>query len=278
MHRQADDRPIIGPVAAPDLHVMTLNLRRQVRRPAGHPDAWEHRRDAVVELVASEQPTVLAVQEALRPQAVDLATGVGERWEAVLLGRDRYGDGEAVGVLVDTERCTVVERRSWALSRRPLRPGSRSWGTAFPRHAVGVVLDDRVTGGRFLALATHLDVVSPWARLRSAQLLGRIVAESGLPAVVMADFNAATGSAPWRALAEVGVTDTWGRASRRETPELGTYAAYREPRADRPRIDGVLATAGAEVSRVAVSTRRPGGVWPSDHLAVHAVLSLGAEA
>ncbi|PYY40248.1 MULTISPECIES: endonuclease/exonuclease/phosphatase family protein [unclassified Curtobacterium] len=278
MLRQADDRPTIGPVSPPDLHCMTLNLRRQVPRPAGHPDAWEHRRDAVVALVASEQPTVLAVQEALRRQAVDLATGIGERWEAVLLGRDRHGDGEAVGVLVDTERCTVVERRSWALSRRPLRPGSRAWATAFPRHAVGVVLDDHATGRRFLALATHLDVVSPWARLRSAQLLGRIVAESALPAVVMADFNSAAGSAPWRALADAGVPDTWGRASRPETPEVGTYAAYREPRADRPRIDGVLATETAVVSRVAVSTRRPGGVWPSDHLAVHAVLSFGASA
>jgi endonuclease/exonuclease/phosphatase family metal-dependent hydrolase len=278
MHRTSDDRPIIGPVSAPDLHCMTLNVRRQVPRPAGHPDAWEHRRDAVVELVASEAPAVLAVQEVLRPQAVDLATGLGDRWEPLLMGRDRYGDGEAVGLLVDTGRCTVVDRRSWSLSRRPLRPGARSWATAFPRHAVGAVLDDDATGRRFLALATHLDVASPWARLRSAQLLGRIVAQSGLPAVVMADWNSAAGSAPWRALAEAGVTDTWGRASRRETPELGTYAAYREPRADRPRIDGVLATEDAVVSRVAVSTRRPGGVWPSDHLAVHAVLSFGAAA
>jgi endonuclease/exonuclease/phosphatase family metal-dependent hydrolase len=278
MHRQADDRPLIGPVAAPDLHCMTLNLRRSVPRPTGHPDSWEHRRDAVVALVASEEPTVLAVQEALRPQAVDLATGIGSRWEALLLGRDRFGDGEAVGLLVDTERCTVVERRSWAMSRTPLRPGSRSWATAFPRHAVGAVLDDHATGRRFLALATHLDVASPWARLRSAQLLGRIVSQSGLPAVVMADYNAPAGSAPWRALAEAGIPDTWGRASRPETAELGTYAAYREPRADKPRIDGVLATEDADVSRVAISTRRPGGVWPSDHLAVHAVLSFGVTA
>jgi len=79
-------------------------------------------------------------------------------------------------------------------------------------------------------------------------------------------------------LAEAGLPDTWGRASRPVTPEPGTYAAYREPRADRPRIDGVLATEDAVVSRVAVSTRRPGGVWPSDHLPVHALLSFGAAA
>ena len=272
MHRQADDRPIIGPVVAPDLHCMTLNLRRSVPRPAGHPDSWEHRRDAVVALVASEAPTVLAVQEALRPQAVDLATGIGSRWEALLLGRDRYGDGEAVGLLVDTERCSVVERRSWAMSRTPLRPGSRSWATAFPRHAVGAVVRDRATGTEFTAIATHLDVVSPWARLRGAQLLGRVVRERGLPAVVMADWNCPAGSAPWRALAEAGVVDSWSRASRQVGEPYGTYPHYGSPRVGGRRIDGVLVTGDAHVDRVAVSARRPGGVWPSDHAAVHAVL------
>lgn len=278
MHRAPDDRPIIGPVAAPDLHCMTLNVRRRVPRPTGHPDAWGARRAVVVALVASEQPTVLAVQEALPDQVSDLASGLGSRWEPVVVGRGARGGGEASGVFVDTDRCTVVERRSWALSRRPLRAGSRSWATAFPRNVAGAVLDDRATGRRFLALGTHLDVVSPWARYRSAQLVARIVAESGLPAVVMADCNCPAGSAPWRALAEAGLPDTWGRASRPETPELGTYAAYREPRADRPRIDAVFATEDAVVSRVAVSSRRPDGVWPSDHLPVHAVLSFGAAA
>lgn len=266
-----DDHPRIGPVDAPDLHCMTLNVRRGVPRPAGHPDAWERRRAAVVALVTSEAPTVLAVQEALPAQSADLTAALGSRFESVLVGRGSAGGGEQVGLFLDRSRLDLVERRSWALSRRPQRPGSRSWATSFPRHAVGAVVDDRATGVRFLAIATHLDVLSPWARVRSAELLGRIVREWGLPAVVMADWNSPAGSAPWRALAEAGVVDSWSRASRPSTV-YGTYPHYREPRVGGSRIDGVLVTAEADVDRVAVSTRKPGGVWPSDHAAVHAVV------
>ena len=267
-----DDRPLIGAVQPPDVHCMTLNVRRRVPRPAGHPDAWERRRDAVVALVTSEAPTVLAVQEALPAQSVDLTAALGSRWEPVLVGRGPRGGGEQVGLFLDRSRLEVVERRSWALSRTPHRPGSRSWATAFPRHVVGAVVRDRATGVSFTALATHLDVVSPWARLRSAELLGRLVRERGLPAVVMADWNCGVGSAPWRALAEAGVVDSWGRASRPVTEPYGTYPNYATPRVEGRRIDGVLVTAEATVDRVAVSDRKPGGVWPSDHAAVHAVV------
>jgi len=267
-----DDRPLIGAVQPPDVHCMTLNVRRRVPRPAGHPDAWERRRDAVVALVTSEAPTVLAVQEALPAQSVDLTAALGSRWEPVLVGRGPRGGGEQVGLFLGRSRLEVVERRSWALSRTPHRPGSRSWATAFPRHVVGAVVRDRATGVSFTALATHLDVVSPWARLRSAELLGRLVRERGLPAVVMADWNCGVGSAPWRALAEAGVVDSWGRASRPVTEPYGTYPHYATPRVGDRRIDGVLVTAEATVERVAVSDRKPGEVWPSDHAAVHAVV------
>jgi endonuclease/exonuclease/phosphatase family metal-dependent hydrolase len=267
-----DDRPRIGAVQPPAVHCMTLNVRRRVPRPDEHPDAWQRRRDAMAALVTSEAPTVLAVQEALPAQADDLTAALGSRLEPLLVGRGRRGDGEQVGLFVDRSRVDVVEHRTWALSRQPNRPGSRSWGTAFPRHAVGAVLDDRATGIRFLAIATHLDVLSPWARLRSAQLLGRIVRQRGLPAVVMADWNCRVGTAPWRALAEAGVVDSWSRASRQVGQELGTYPHYRRPRAGARRIDGVLVTEDAVVDAVAVSDRRPGGVWPSDHAAVHAVV------
>ncbi|SDQ42907.1 Metal-dependent hydrolase, endonuclease/exonuclease/phosphatase family [Curtobacterium sp. UNCCL20] len=267
-----DDRPLIGAVQPPDVHCMTLNVRRRVPRPSGHPDAWERRREAVVALVTSEAPTVLAVQEALPTQSADLTAALGSRFEPVLVGRGVRGDGEQVGLFLDRSRLEVVQRRSWALSRTPSRPGSRSWGTAFPRHAVGAVVDDRATRVRFLAIATHLDVASPWARLRSAELLGRIVRERGLPAVVMADWNSPSGSAPWRALADAGVVDSWSRASRQTGDPVGTYPHYQTPRVGGPRIDGVLVTEDATVDRVGVSTRRPDGVWPSDHAAVHAVV------
>ena len=122
MPHHPDDRPLIGPVRSPEVHCMTLNVRRPVPRQPTHPDAWERRRDAVLALVTSEAPTVLAVQEALPTQADDLTAGLGSGWEPVLAGRGARGGGEQVGLFLDRSRLDVVERRTWALSRTPHRP------------------------------------------------------------------------------------------------------------------------------------------------------------
>src|SRR3954464_6526186 len=115
MPHHPDDRPLIGPVRSPEVHCMTLNVRRRVPRQPTHPDAWERRRDAVVALVTSEAPTVLAVQEALPTQADDLTSALGSRLEPLRGGRGAHGGGEQVGLFLDRSRLEVVEQRTWAL-------------------------------------------------------------------------------------------------------------------------------------------------------------------
>ena len=60
------DVALIGPVAPPELHVMTFNIRRRVprSRQAG-PDNWSTRRRLVGRLLSLEQPTLLG-EECLR--------------------------------------------------------------------------------------------------------------------------------------------------------------------------------------------------------------------
>lgn len=269
------DVPAIGPVSAPALHCMTLNVRRPVphlRR--GHPDAWPRRAPAVAALVWSESPHLLAVQEAVPEQVQHLRTVMGSRWRAVVAGRGRSGGGEGVGFLVDEDRLRVGETSTIALARHRDRVGTRDWGALFPRIAVLAELEDRVTGVGFLAVATHVDPFSPLAQVRSARLLGEVVHDAGLPAVAMADWNAGAGSASARVLTAAGLRDTWDLVpSADRPPTLGTYAAYRTPRPDGERLDRILVRHdGVTVDRVAVSVRRPAGVWPSDHLPVHAVI------
>jgi endonuclease/exonuclease/phosphatase family metal-dependent hydrolase len=285
-----DDDPVVGPVAAPDLHCMTFNVRRPMPHlRAGHPDTWARRAPAVAALVRSEAPHLLAVQEAVPAQVQHLTAAMGSRWTAVVADRDG-GDGrstrstavstggEHVGVVVDTDRLRVGATTTVALGPDRSRVGSRAWGAPFPRIAVLVELEDRVTGVRFVALATHVDPFSPLAQVRSARLVGALVREAGLPAVVLADWNAGERSPAARILAAEGLDDTWDLVPGRDRPaSIGTYAHYREPRLGGPRLDRVLVTrdhpaARAVVERVAVSTRRPGGVWPSDHTPVHAVI------
>lgn len=262
----------------PGLHCMTFNVRRpmpHLRR--GHPDAWTRRAPAVADLVRSEAPHLLAVQEAVPTQVHHLATALGSRWTPVVADRSPAGGGEHVGFFVDRERLRVDGTRTIALAPDTTRIGARAWGAPFPRIAVLVDLHDLRTGTDFLAVATHVDPFSPLARVRSARLLGEQVRAAAKPAVVSADWNAGERSASARVLAAAGLVDTWDLVAATERPAgVGTYAAYREPRPGGHRLDRILVRGDAGVrpvvDRVAISTRRPAGTWPSDHLPVHAVV------
>lgn len=265
-------------VDQPGLHCMTFNVRRpmpHLRR--GHPDAWTRRAPAVAEMVRSEAPHLLAVQEAVSAQVQHLATALGSRWVPVVADRRAAGGGEHVGFFVDTERLRVGRTRTIALAPDTSRIGSRAWGAPFPRIAVLVELHDLATDTGFLAVATHVDPFSPLAQVRSARLLGQQVHAAGLPAVVMADWNAGERSTSARVLAAAGLDDTWDLVPAARRPAaVGTYANYRQPKPGGPRLDRILVRGGAGVrpvvDSVSISTRRPSGTWPSDHLPVQAVL------
>ncbi|OIH95531.1 endonuclease/exonuclease/phosphatase family protein [Curtobacterium sp. MCBA15_001] len=259
------------------LHCTTFNVRRpmpHLRR--GHPDAWTRRAPAVAALVRSAAPHLLAVQEAVPTQVQHLASTLGSRWQPVVADRSPGSGGEHVGFFVDTERLHVDRTRTIALAPDPSRIGSRAWGAPFPRIAVFVGLHDLVTDVAFLAVATHVDPFSRLAQVRSARLLTDHVDAVGLPAVVMADWNAGERSASARVLTAAGLRDTWDLAPVDARPKpVGTYAAYRQPKPDGPRLDRILVrgtdTERPVVDRVGISTERPSGVWPSDHLPVSAV-------
>ncbi len=86
------DTALIGPVAAPDLHVMTYNIRRRfptLRR--GSPDHGGTRKVLVRRLLAAEQPTLLGVQEARADQVDVVADTLGSHYRWVGYGRGASG-------------------------------------------------------------------------------------------------------------------------------------------------------------------------------------------
>ena len=262
---------------APDLHCTTLNVRRPIphlRRD--HLDAWDVRHAALAAFLDAERPTLLAVQEAVPTQLATARAALGARWQAVVSPRSRAREAEHVGLLLDTERLRVVAHRTTALSRRPGRIGSRSWGSLFPRIAVSVTLDDRATGVRFTAIATHLDPFSPLALRNGARLVGSLARDAGTPVVAMADWNASERSGVARELGTSGLVDTWDLAETHDSPAVGTFTNHRPPRPRGARLDRVLVRPGAgvraRVRSTAITTAAPGGAAFSDHAAVSAVL------
>ncbi|WP_431779275.1 endonuclease/exonuclease/phosphatase family protein [Microbacterium aurantiacum] len=274
--------PVIGPVPAPGIHVMTFNIRRRSSRPGGPiADRWERRRALVAELLRAEQPAVLGIQEAMPDQADAVGLALGDTYRRLGRGREREGHGEGCPIFVDAARFDILAHRQVALSETPEVPGSRGWFAAAPRTAVIATLRDRATGSACDVVNTHFDHVSPLARVRSAEQIRRMVVKGGRPVVVLGDLNAGAGSRPLRVLLGDGLlADAWSRAAVRRTPEWGTRPNYRRPRADARRIDWILVGGvdgghgGIEVDVVAINGESVRGRWPSDHLPVQAVLRL----
>lgn len=270
----AGDPPLVGPVPAPGLHVMTWNIRRPVPAALTRPaDRWHHRAPRVRALLASERPTVLCAQEVAARQFATVLEALGPGYDHAGRGRSADGGGEACPIFFDATRLELLGWEQSALSDTPHRAGSVSWGNLFPRVMVEVHLRDRVTGHDLLVVNTHLDPLSGRSRLRSARALLEVVAARGLPAVVTGDFNAGPSSPAVRALLSDGVlVDSWRVARARHSEQWGTYADYRRPRRDGARIDWILATPDLSVTDAAINPLRHEGGWPSDHLPVHAVV------
>jgi endonuclease/exonuclease/phosphatase family metal-dependent hydrolase len=270
------DTPLLGPVTAPQLHVMSFNIRRRMPHlMPGSPDRWERRRPLMHRLLESELPTILGVQEALPDQAGFVRHALDDRYHSIGFGRNANRRGEGCPLFYDSERLRLLQWEQTALSDTPGVRGSTTWGNKVPRILIDATFRDRATGHEFRALNTHFDHRSRNARIHSAKLVRNLVGSGTLPTIVTGDFNTSVGSLPYEAItAENTLIDTWDVAMERVTDAWGTFPNYRPPRLDRKRIDWILATSGISVSRTGINVARFDGGWPSDHAPVQAIITL----
>lgn len=267
--------PLLGPAAAPYLHVMTFNVRRRMTGPTWPPaDRWSVRRPRVDALLSLEHPTILGAQEVLPDQAITIRDALGSSYRFVGHGRQAGPRGEACPVFYDGARLELLGWQQVALSDRPDEPGSTSWGNVIPRVYVRATFRDRMTSREVTVVNTHLDAFSARARRRAAEELRHVAAAQQQPVLLLGDLNAGPESDPWQALlADETLADAWTAAEARLSPEWGTYAGYRRPRLGR-RIDALLVSPGVHVRRAVINDRSFEGGWPSDHLPVQALLTI----
>ncbi|WP_406369757.1 endonuclease/exonuclease/phosphatase family protein [Streptomyces sp. NBC_00647] len=261
--------------ARPRLDVMTFNLRYASR--VG-PNSWKVRRPVMRELLRGETPHVLATQEGLYRQLLDIESDLAPHYEWIGTGREGGSRDESVAIFYDTRRLAPVGHETFWLSDTPGVIGSRTWGNTLPRIATWVRFRDLRDGGReFHVLNTHLDHAKQYARTRGASLIAERIAQfdASLPCLVTGDFNAAAhGNAAYDILLGAGLADTWDTAAERSRL-YATFHGYRPLTPDGERIDWILATPGVTVHRASISTFSRNGQFPSDHLPVQASLTLG---
>ena len=261
------------------LKVMSFNIRYGLAKDG--PNEWAERKELVVKTIQQFDADILGTQETLEFQSQYLSLQMPE-FTYVGRAREANGKGEHCGILFRSSRFQkLIEGHFW-LSETPDQPGSKSWDSSLPRMATWLKLWDEENKSSFYVLNTHFDHRGKVAREESAKLIAHFV--RGLPdgsrVMVLGDFNASVGSAPYQALfgksgepstSGAGLVDTFKLKNPKSENTEGTFNGF-SGKADGARIDWIGVNAGFSVEAAAIDRREFEGRYPSDHFPVTAIL------
>jgi len=260
------------------LRVMSFNIRYGTADDGDN--AWEHRREFLVETIRAFHPDLLGTQETLAFQRDFLAERMTE-YTAFGAGRDDGKEaGEMAALFYRSDRFEKLEGDHFWLSETPDVPGSRSWDAALTRIVTWVKLRDREDGTPVMYFNTHFDHVGVEARRHSAELLRQRIDE--LPpdtaVIVTGDFNAGEPSPPHAALfgtvdgARPRLVDTFRSIHAAPLANEGTFSGFHAEQVAGPRIDWIGCSQQWRVKSAEIDRTSRDGRTPSDHFAVTAVL------
>jgi len=247
--------------------VVTYNIRHAVLDDDCN--AWAQRRSAVLGLLRTLAPDVLALQESTGEQQADVSGGLpAYDWVGVA---DDPGTGEhnPIGV---AEPFDVVSTETEWLSETPSTVGSVGWDADYARALTRatIITPD---GDTLSIFNSHFDHRGPQARVESARMIRRRI--DSLPAdrsaVVLGDFNCSPGSDPYDILTGDGFSSPLHDARRTATEVSGPATTVTDfSTLDDGRIlDHVFVTGDVTVSRYeTVDKTDADGRYPSDHLPV----------
>ncbi|SFR60987.1 endonuclease/exonuclease/phosphatase family protein [Halogeometricum limi] len=200
------------------VRVLSFNVRYDTDDDG--PDAWPHRRDAVISLLRYHRPDVVCLQEPLNHQLDAVREALDDfAWVAVSRtgGEDVTGvTNEYVPVGYDTTRFSLEDDETFWLSETPEQPASVGWDADLPRILSRATLTEDDSGERFHVASIHLDRKGETARVEGARTACDRLGELDGPVVLAGDCNSTPGSAPYEVF-----TDSFDDA--RDVAELGHH-------------------------------------------------------
>lgn len=214
----------------------------------------------VIRMIKDYLPDLIGVQEASSAWMTLLLEELGGYYTIIGDGREPNDQGERTAILLAKSRFAVEESGTRWLTDTPTT-ASKMQGAEYYRIYTYAVLQDLVTGERFLHINTHLDTASDSVRSAEVNLLFEFLrGYQELPVLLTGDMNATVSSSPIKMLVRGGLTST-------DTMCDGRNAA--------PTIDWLFVTADCvRVTYYRICNERVNGDYPSDHYPVLSRLEL----
>lgn len=211
------------------IKVISYNIRMNGGPTADGDNCWENRKQASINMVGEEQPTVMGIQEGCPDQIAFLDEHLPQ-YKHIGVGReDGKAKGEMMAIYYRTDKVELLDGGTFWLSETPDKV-SKGWDGACKRTCTWTLMRMKDSGREFAYFNTHLDHVGEVAREEALKLIvakiGEIVPK-GMPVFLTADFNSTTDEPIFEPLKAVmsdaraeapqsdprGTFNNWGRAT-----------------------------------------------------------------
>jgi len=245
------------------VRIMTFNIRFE--NELDKDNAWQYRRELVVEIIRHHSPSLLGTQEGKWQQLFYLKNYLSGY---ALSMPDRLIDDvtQYPTLFYQENRFTVLERSEFWLSKSPTIHLSKDWDSAFPRMMSYGLWVDHVSKKNFWAAVTHLDHQGSEARWQQAKIISTFFQNHDGPKILMGDFNDKPGSRVHQVLtsAESGLCDSWEVLGREEDEKSLTHHGFTGI-PQKTRMDWILVSKHFRVIDAQIIRDNRDGFYPSDH-------------
>lgn len=259
-------------IAQTPLKIMTFNVRYDealFHKIEPRPTDWANRKVLQVELINTQQPDVIGMQEPHLHQVQYLDEKL-EEYSWLGVGRDDGKEkNEFNPIFYRKNKLLLVKSGTFWLSETP-GVASKSWDAGYYRICTWVLFEKKKDKEQFYVFNTHFDSKGKNARVKSAQLINRKINEmtGNKPVFVLGDFNFQSESVPYKEMTCKSLLDSRKIVENEPIGSEGTINGFRYGASFKRRIDFIFVNDKVEVENYKVIDFSKDGIYPSDHFPV----------
>ncbi|MCO6358422.1 endonuclease/exonuclease/phosphatase [Roseivirga pacifica] len=246
---------------------LSYNIR--FNNPHDNENWWGHRKEAVVDLITNEFPIAFGVQEAVLDQMTYIDNNT-PGYSYIGVGRDDgKTKGEFSAIFYNTNKLNVLKSGTFWLSGTP-NEVSKGWDAALPRVCTYAQFEHKDSGIVFWLFNTHFDHVGNKARVESAKLIAAKIdefTEEDAPVILTGDFNLTPDTEAMTKLRDYLQDGALAKSTDLQGP-IGTFSGFKLDAPLDRRIDYIYSKNVTVNAYKHLDTKRPNGLWVSDHLPV----------
>ena len=251
-----------------EVKVITYNIRLSTGNDGDN--SWQYRKQASVNMIRAEKPTLIGFQEMLSDQVNYLLESLPE-YKMIGVGRDDGAKaGEYMAIFYHTDKVELLEWGTFWLSETPDVP-SKGWDASYKRTCTWATFRSLATGTTFAHFNTHLDHQGVVAQKEGLKLVVEKIGElvpADMPVFLTGDFNIPTDNEAFAMLDGVLLD---ARKTSPESDQRATYNAWGKREAT---IDHIFFRKATPYIFKVLRTENYGAPYISDHYPVSLVATI----